>query len=332
MDKNEKKIMNKQKMMPDFEKFKELVKKAQKAVDLHPKEIKPGQIWGISGKDYRFVVLSSPEKSITGRDIRVMPVTNKTYVATDMDVILPEDAVYYSESVVLPFQATNIMRDKLDLYLGEIKDEFTKFLIKTDLKGELQPLPDYTRQGNNDPNDPIIFEYNENLKEELFGYAKEVFKIADQVADEANITIFDIVVHKILAYAKLFKETVAEPQVSYLNAMVTGVTNFKSFKQNKKLLLKSHDDISIALTVRSQISELVFTSFRIDDEREISNVRITLTGEECNNIYQDFEVAKLSLKQINYMIPENIAENLTSGFLLKYKLGDREFELPVKFD
>ncbi len=70
------------------------------------RKVKPGQI-GASPEDYRFVVLSSPEKSATGNDIRVMPISNKTYLATDTDVILPENEVYYSESVVLPFQVTN---------------------------------------------------------------------------------------------------------------------------------------------------------------------------------------------------------------------------------
>lgn len=331
MDKKDKKIMNNQKTMPDFNKFKELVKKAQTAVDHHPEKIKPGQIWGISGKDYRFVVLSSPEESATGNDIRVMPISNKTYLATDTDVILPENEVYYSESVVLPFQVTNILRKKLDLYHGEINNEFAKFLIKTDQKGELQPLPDYTRLGDNDPNDPIIFEFNESLKAELFGYAQEVFKEADLVQEDKKISIFDTVIFTVREYTKLFRDTVAEPQVSYMSAMVTGVTNFKSFVQNKKLLLQKHDDISVSLTVTRQIPELIFTSFKLDDNRVISDLRITLIGDKSTGAFHDFGGGKLSSKQIYFIIPDNIANSLSGGFRVSYKLENTEFEIPVKF-
>ncbi|MCC6638626.1 MAG: hypothetical protein IT278_12945 [Ignavibacteriaceae bacterium] len=331
MDKNEKKIMNNQKTMPDFEKFKELVKKAQTAVDQHPEKIKPGQIWGISGKDYRFVVLSTPEKSITGKDIRVMPITNKTYIATDIDVILPENEVYYSESVVLPFQVTNILYQKLDLYHGEIKDGFIKFLIKTDQKGGLQPLPDYTRLGDNDPNDPIIFEFNESLKAELFGYAQEVFKEADLVQEDKKISIFDTVIFTVREYTKLFKDIVAEPQVSFVHSSIPLYINLSPVGKILKLLLNKNDDISVNITVQNQIPQLIFTSFKLDDNRVISDVRITLTGDKSKGTYHDFGGGKLSSKQIYFIIPDNIANNLTGGFRVSYKLEGKEFELPVKF-
>lgn len=331
MDKNEKKIMNKQKMMPDFEKFKELVKKAQSAVDNHPNKIEPGQIWGIAGKDYRFVVLSSPEKSITGKDIRVMPITNKTYVATDMDIILPEDAVYYSESVVHPFQVTNILCEQLELFVGQLKDEFTKFLIKTDQMGELQPLPDYTRRGDNDPNDPIIFEYNENLKEELFGFAREVFNLADLIQEDKKVSIFETVIYTVREYTKLFKDIVAEPQVSFVHSSIPLYINLSPLGKILKLLLNKNDDISVNITVQNQIPQLVFTSFRLDDNRVISDVKITLTGDKSAGTYHVFGGGKLSSKQINFIIPDNIANNLTNGFRVNYKLEGKEFELPVKF-
>lgn len=331
MDKNEKKVMNKQKMMPDFEKFKELVKKAQSAVDNHPNKIEPGQIWGIAGKDYRFVVLSSPEKSITGKDIRVMPVTNKTYVATDMDVILPEDSVYYSESVVHPFQVTNILCEQLDLFVGQLKEEFTKFLIKTDQKGELQPLPDYTRTGDNDPEDPIIFEYNENLKEELFGFAQEVFKEADLVQEEKNVSILDTVFFTVRQYAKFFQGLMGGPQVSFMFAQNPDRMNFNLAGKPRKLQLHSGDDISVNITVHGQIPQLVFTSFKLDDNRMISDVKITLTGDKSSGTFHRFGGGKLSSKQINFIIPDNIANNLIDGFLLNYKLEGEEFELPIKF-
>ncbi len=331
MDKKDKKIMNNQKTMPDFNKFKELVKKAQTAVDHHPEKIKPGQIWGISGKDYRFVVLSSPEKSATGNDIRVMPISNKTYLATDTDVILPENEVYYSESVVLPFQVTNILRKKLDLYHGEINNEFAKFLIKTDQKGELQPLPDYTRLGDNDPNDPIIFEFNESLKAELFGYAQEVFKEADLVQEDKKISIFDTVIFTVREYARLFIDIAAEPQVSFMHALSPDRMNFSSAGKIRKLLLNKFDDISVNITVQNQIPQLIFTSFKLDDNRVISDVRITLTGDKSTGTYHDFGGGKLSSKQIYFIIPDNIANNLTGGFRVSYKLEGKEFELPVKF-
>ncbi len=331
MDKKEKKMINQKNVMPDFEQFKKMVEKARAAVYEKPDEIKPGQIWGIAGKEYRLIVLSSPKSSITGKDVRVVPVTHKIHMATETDVILPEDFVYYSESVALPFQVTNIMKERLELYHGELKKEITDFLIKTDNKGELAPLPNFTRQGTNDPYDPIIFEYNENLREELFSFAKEVFEVADLVQEEERVTVLDTVEKRLLDFLGYLKDVYRAPEPEYMTmmAMVPERLDFNPKARNRKILLKSHDNISISLATISSEPVLVFTALNLEDSRELSGVRITMTSDEGS--YHDFQDENFSSRQINYMIPENIVQNMKNGFVLTYKLAGQAFELPVNF-
>lgn len=331
MDKKEKKMIKQKSVMPDLEQFKKMVEKARAAVYEKPDEIKPGQIWGIKGKEYRFVVLSSPKNSITGKDVRVVPVTHKVHMATETDVILPEDFVYYSESVVLPFQVTNIMKERLDLYHGELKKDITDFLLKTDNKGELATLPNFTRQGRNDPYDPIIFEYNENLREELFSFAQEVFHAADLVEDEERVTVFDTVEKTLLEFLGFLKNALASPEPEYMTmmAMTPERLDFNPRAKNKTILLKSHDNISISLATISSEPVLVFTALNLEDSRELSGVRITMTSDEGS--YHDFQDENFSSRQINYMIPENIVQNMKNGFVLTYKLAGQAFELPVNF-
>jgi len=331
MDKKEKKMINQKNVMPDFEQFKKMVEKARAAVYEKPDEIKPGQIWGIAGKEYRLIVLSSPKSSITGKDVRVVPVTHKIHMATETDVILPEDFVYYSESVALPFQVTNIMKERLELYHGELKKEITDFLIKTDNKGELATLPNFTRQGTNDPYDPIIFEYNENLREELFRFAKEVFEVADLVQEEQRVTVLDTVEKRLFDFLGFLKEVYRAPEPEYMTmmAMVPERLDFNPKAKNRKILLKSHDNISISLATISSEPVLVFTALNLGDSRELSDVRITLTSDEGS--HHDFHDGNFSSRQINYMIPENIVQNMKKGFVLTYKLAGQAFELPVSF-
>ncbi|MCA0389580.1 MAG: hypothetical protein LCH52_13910 [Bacteroidetes bacterium] len=333
MDKKEKKMIKQKSVMPDLEQFKKMVEKARAAVYEKPDEIKPGQIWGITGKEYRFVVLSSPEDSITGKDVRVVPVTHKVHMATETDVILPEDFVYYSESVVLPFQVTNIMKERLDLYHGELKKDITDFLLKTDNKGELATLPNFTRQGRNDPYDPIIFEYNENLREELFSFAQEVFHAADLVEDEERVTVFDTVEKTLLEFLGFLKNALASPEPEYMMmmAMTPERPDFNPRAKNKKILLKSHDNISIALATISSEPVMVFTALNLEDDRDLTGVRITLTSGDGEGSYSDFHDGNFGSRQINFLIPENIVQNMKNGFVLTYKLAGQAFELPVNF-
>lgn len=147
----------------------------------HPTTFEPGQVWGIAGKSYRFIVLSSPEKSITGKDVRVLPVTNKTYLATHTDVILPKDKVYYSECVVFPYLACNILTDRFDLYFTKLSDGLTKTFIAMDNKpGCIEEIPEGEGWfGDNDPEDSIIVERTEELRDELFEFSRETLALAD---------------------------------------------------------------------------------------------------------------------------------------------------------
>jgi hypothetical protein len=126
----------------------------------------------------------------------------------------------------------------------------------------LQPLPDYTRLGDNDPNDPIIFEFNESLKAELLGYAQEVFNQADLVQEDKKISIFDTVIFTVREYTKLFKDIVAEPQVSFVHSSIPLYINLSPLGKILKLLLNKNDDISVNITVQNQIPQLIFTSFK----------------------------------------------------------------------
>ncbi len=115
----------------------------------------------------------------------------------------------------------------------------------------MQPLPDYTRLGDNDPNDPIIFEFNESLKAELLGYAQEVFNQADLVQEDKKISIFDTVIFTVREYTKLFKDIVAEPQVSFVHSSIPLYINL--VKILKLLLIRTMIFSNIRFKTKSQL-------------------------------------------------------------------------------
>lgn len=332
MDKKEKKMINQKNVMPDFEQFKKIMEKARAAVYEKPDEIKPGQIWGIAGKEYRLVVLSSPKTSITGKDVRVVPVTHKIHMATETDVILPEDFVYYSESVVLPFQVTNIMQERLDLFHGELKKEITDFLIKTDNKGELATLPNFTRQGTNDPYDPIIFEYNENLREELFSFAKEVFQVADLVQEEERVTVLDRIVQLGKDFRARLEEFTVLPGIPVLQAKSIHF-NFESLEEDNDFIISDEDDFQVLIAFDS--SKIVFSvrSKNFQDDRILKDFNILIDSKPSQTSYNFDPVRNLKNRIVDFTLPTDIVASLknSSGFNISFELDGRQFTYQINY-
>jgi len=332
MDKNEKKMSKKNIVMPGFEQFKMMMEKARAAVYEKPGEIKPGQIWGIAGKDYRFVVLSSPETSITGKDVRVVPVINKIHMATEADVILPEDFVFYSESVLMPFQVTNIMLDKLDLYHGELKKDITDFLIKTDNKGELAPLPNFTRQGSNDPYDPIIFEYSNNLRDELFGFAQEVFLAADLLQEEDEVTVFEKLVQLVSEFRDRLEEFIAVPGVPVLQTGSIHL-NFESLEEDTDFVISDEEDFQVLISFTS--SKIVFSvrSKNFQDDRTLNGFSLVINNKPSQTSYNFDPVKTLKNRIVDFTLPADMVESIkkSSGFVISFELAGKQFTYQINY-
>lgn len=148
--------------MIDVKKVAEVVRDSRAAVFSHPEEIKAGQIWGINGDDYRLIIVSVNE-----RDVRVVPVSNKIHFATELDFIVPEGIVYYSESVIMPYRIHNISKSRLvDFYYGEIGPVILKCLKDFDRKGALTYIPPGCWYGDTPDDFPEVVEYVRSITED----------------------------------------------------------------------------------------------------------------------------------------------------------------------
>ena len=150
---------------PTFERFMELVRNARKAIEEHPKTKKPGQIWGISGLDFRFIIV----KVLDG-NLRVVPVRQALIPASSTEFIVPEKTVFNAKSVLNPFLICNILTEYFDLYFGE-------FLIPLDTKGF--PVNGELDYGDIPAADPVILGEWDRIKSITYRLSEEVLEKID---------------------------------------------------------------------------------------------------------------------------------------------------------
>lgn len=333
---NEKKFIKKdgQAYFPDFDKFMEIVKSARTALDDHPPKIEAGQIWGITDKDYRFIVLTSPEKSLTGKDIRVVPVTREKGLASVEDVIIPDGAVYRASSVMMPFQVTNISTDRLDLFFGTVEQPIVDFLQETVRSGKLAQLPDGTYSGEADVFDPVIMKFNSDLKSELLAYAEEVFVMIEHLAVVSEVNPVVNIIEGILTRLRnALDGMVAQPQYMYNLMAAPGNFNFDNMKRAVKLLVDDGPDLIINFVIQSRSVALEFQSRKFRDSRSIGNIIIESTSESDALKYSFNDTYQFKNIAVKLDLPTGIVESILrlKELKLSFRFDDQDFEYILRF-
>ena len=319
---------------PDFDRFMEIVKSARTALDDHPPKIEAGQIWGITDKDYRFIVLTSPEKSMTRKDIRVVPVTREKGLASVEDVIIPDGTVYRASSVVMPFQVTNISTDRLDLFFGTVEQPIVDFLQETVRSGKLAQLPDGTYSGEADVFDPVIMKFNSDLKSELLEYAEEVFAMIEQLQPvklkDPMIRIADLVLSKLHT---LIKWAYDQPQVAYSFMAAPGTVNLQGLEEPNRIKVDDAEDMIISFVARSGSVSLEFLSKKFKETRSINEIKLESTSENNKISFATDQTLKFSNRKITVELPFGFVEGIKKLFELKlsFKIEDKVFDYLIKY-
>ncbi len=332
---NEKKLNQnkKQTNFPDFEKFMEIVKSSRAAFDQHPQKIEPGQVWGVAEKDYRFIVISNPEKSLTGNDVRVVPVVREIGLASEEDVIIPGGAVYRASSVVMPFQVTNIMINSLDLYFGNVDNELVGFLQATVLSGKLADLPAGSYLGEADVLAPEILQYNTALKKEFSLFAEEVFQKIDELAAEPGYQPVKRIISGIWDdISDFLKAMVSEPQLQYNLMAAPGDFNFRGLGKSHKKVIADESDLVIFFVVKSGRVSIEFQSKKFEDPRSIGNIKLESTRAEETLKFQSEKIIRFTNRKITVDIPAGIIEAILKmrEMILTFECDDQKYEYLIK--
>ncbi len=323
----------KQTNLPDFDKFMEIVNSSRAAFDEHPQKIEPGQVWGVAGKDYRFIVISNPEKSKTGKDVRVVPVVREKGLASEEDVIIPGGAVYRASSVVMPFQVTNIMVEKLDVFFGKVDNELAGFLQATVLSGKLADLPDGTYFGEADVFAPEILQYNTELKKEFSLYAEEVFQKIDELAAGLEYQPVKRVISGIWDdISDILKAMVSEPQLQYNLMAAPGDFNFRGLGKSRKKVIADESDLVVFFVVKSGRVSIEFQSKKFEDPRSIGNIELVSTGEQERLKFKSDAKIRFTNRKITVDIPAGIIETVLKmrEMILTFECDDHKYEYLIK--
>ena len=108
-------------------------------------EIKPGQIYLINSEGFKklekqalqdlyFLTLSDPSNSLTGKDIRVVPLSKYVLFAKNYDLIFTEKLISFKKFGVVAHMhlVTNVLVNRLNYFLGEIDKENFEAILRAD--------------------------------------------------------------------------------------------------------------------------------------------------------------------------------------------------------
>lgn len=111
-------------------------------------DVKPGRIYLIDTSDLRlnkleeqvirdlyFLIIKDPKFSLTGEDVRVIPLSKYVHYARREDLILTEKLISFKKFGVVAHMhlVTNILTSRLKYYVGEISMENFAAILKADL-------------------------------------------------------------------------------------------------------------------------------------------------------------------------------------------------------
>ncbi|MEJ5305712.1 MAG: hypothetical protein WHV63_07170 [Ignavibacteria bacterium] len=81
-----------------------------------------------------FVIVKEPEGSVTGKDVRVIPLSRLTHFSQPYDLLISEDVISFKEFGVVAHihLATNLFTDWLEYFIGEMSSHNFEAVIRAD--------------------------------------------------------------------------------------------------------------------------------------------------------------------------------------------------------
>ena len=141
---------------------------------------KPGDIWSISGFNGHYaLIISKAEQSLTGKDYRILYISNKEYFADKTDVIFKCN-ILNKDLVIHPGISSNLLnKTHLLSLIDVVPNEVLRAAILADNGKTTNEIGFKYGQGIDEDIAHIHFGWRETIKSKLRKYKQEVFDLAE---------------------------------------------------------------------------------------------------------------------------------------------------------
>lgn len=95
-------------------------------------KVETGQVWKISGLSELAVILSCSDNSLTGKDYRIMVISDKDYYLKPFDLPFSDDALSFVNGIAHTHLTGNVSRERLTLLKGVLSDKTIVSILKAD--------------------------------------------------------------------------------------------------------------------------------------------------------------------------------------------------------
>lgn len=260
---------------------------------------KPGDIWSISGFNGHYaLIISKAEQSLTGKDYRILYISNKEYFADKTDVIFKCN-ILNKDFVIHSGISSNLLnKTHLLSLIDVVPNEVLRAAILADNGKTTDEVGFKYGQGINEDIEHIHFAWSETVKFKLRKYKQEVFALAEAEQPAAKTSNpFLYLLEKIEGYF-------TEPELALAASSGEDINPMDAEKFN----IFRDSDFNFSLIFYKKFATLSVTSFN-KEETVLQNFTI-----KCNSeVIVGPEELAISSGGGRKKLFKNECENITSG-------------------
>lgn len=320
---NKEKIIEIEKHQFDDEFYDNLSKKVKNLLKKDI-EIKPGYVFKIDISDFEhkmrlfledlyFVVLTLPDASITGKDVRVIPLSRLRNYVQNYDLVMTDKLISSREfnTIAHMHLVTNVMVERLKDFYGKLDDNNFKAIVLADLKdysfGDQQKIlsgDEFRRR----------YQINEYFDEEYESW----YSIVKSAIDRLRQEVFE--------KAEIQSE-ISEPETAQ-----------EIEEKNLDSLYYPSNYFDLAFSYKKEKS---FTYFLDDegfiivkDQENILTRKYNLSPKSEKPIYREVDFNKLKnmvYQKINDLEKDYLRNNLINDFKIKIENYSELFERQIEY-
>ncbi|MCX8057032.1 MAG: hypothetical protein N3F03_05410, partial [Ignavibacteria bacterium] len=300
--------------------YSRLLQKAKNIFN-RPEKITPGMVFKLSSHqlprkfslfldELYFVVLTNPENSFTGNDVRVIPISRYVQFVQNYDLVFTDKLISYKplNSVAHMHLVTNILVNRLENYIGQLNENVFQAI-------KLADLNDYSLVNNvtiikgdefrkRNPIDEYFDEeyesWSEIVKVSLENLRTEIF---ERIEDELSVEMEE-------------ESTYAEP-IAYERS-----DKFMSFIVLPKFEHKAFEIDDEGFIIIRDVNKILQKRFGALEIKK-SNVHIINVGYE--------RIKKMIYHEINSSQKIELINNLFKSFNLTIKQESELLEQPLEY-
>lgn len=329
---NKEKIIEIEKHQFDDEFYDNLSKKVKNLLKKDI-EIKPGYVFKIDISDFEhkmrlfledlyFVVLTSPDASITGKDVRVIPLSRLRNYVQNYDLVMTDKLISSREfnTIAHMHLVTNVMVERLKYFYGKLDDNNFKAIVLADLKDYSFVDQQKILSGDEFRRRHPINEYFDEEYESWYSIVKSAIdRLRQEVFEKADIHS-EISEQKAEAFyltSKMDLEKIYSKKLKLISAYISAKD--KTSDKRKKSFKYYLDDEGFII---------------VRDDQNILAEKFNLISKSENPIYSEVDFSKLKkmvYQKINDLEKDYLRNNLINDFKIKIENYSELFERQIEY-